>query len=83
MSRHVNDVDLRFSEVVMGWSLSEGCKLRHTNGAKITLVSGTWQRPQEIYPKIPDFIEADDQARLIRQGIGYARQSLKVNSPGH
>ncbi len=64
----------------MGWILSDESKLRHTNGAKITLVSGTWQKPSEIYPTIPDCINADDQARLIRQGIGYARRSQKPSS---
>lgn len=68
---------------VMGWTLPESCMLRHTNGAQITLVSGTWQKPVEIYPKMPECLNADDQARLILQGIGYARQSQNVNSSKH
>ncbi len=57
----------------MGWSLLEECKLGHSNGARIELVSGTWQRPVEIYPRIPECISADEQAQLIRQGIVFAR----------
>ncbi len=67
----------------MGWIMSEARKLRHTNGAKLTLISGTWQTPGEIYPKLPESITADEQARLIRQGIGFARQAVRSNSPGH
>ena len=58
----------------MGWSLFEGGSLQHTNGSQITLVSGTWQNPLEINPKMPDCLNAVEQAKLIRQGLIYARQ---------
>ena len=65
----------------MGWSLLENSKLRHSNGAHIELVSGTWQRPVEIYPRIPECMSADEQAQLIRQGIVFARRHQASISP--
>lgn len=58
----------------MSWAMFDECSLMHSSGATITLVCGTWQQPIEINPKIPDVIDAVDQADLIRQGIYFARQ---------
>jgi len=63
----------------MGWSLLDNCNLCHSNGAKIRLVSGTWTQPEEINPKIPESINAVEQAQLIRQGIVFARERTSVH----
>ncbi len=65
----------------MGWSLAEERKLRHSNGAHITLLSGTWQIPGEINPQLPESISAVEQAQLIQQGIYFAREVQQSHSP--
>lgn len=57
----------------MSWSIFNNTHLSHTNGAQIHLICGTWQKPVEINPKMPESFDAVEQAKLIKQGLVFAR----------